>query len=163
MRIDIGALLVHDEDDAFAELRPVLETQGVKTKRARTYAEAKAVLMGLEPPQVIFTESLLVDGSWADVETLGKNANPPSPVIVVSRFVDISLYVDVLERGAFDFIVPPFRGVDIAHVVKGALLSRCRTPSVSHRTTTAKGSEVIQHAQNHPGSRFSAAHAQAGR
>ena len=43
------------------------------------------------------------------------------PVIVVSRVVEINLYIDALEKGASDFIVPPFYHQDISHVLKCAV------------------------------------------
>ena len=43
------------------------------------------------------------------------------PVIVVSRFVDIDLYLKALESGASDFIVPPFSAADVAYVVRTAI------------------------------------------
>ena len=40
---------------------------------------------------------------------------------MVSRLVDVSLYVDTMEGGAFDFIVPPLSASELAHVVKCAV------------------------------------------
>ena len=40
---------------------------------------------------------------------------------MVSRLVDVSLYVDTMEGGAFDFIVPPLSANELAHVVKCAV------------------------------------------
>ena len=45
----------------------------------------------------------------------------PVPVVVVSRYVDVDLYLDALEKGAWDYIVPPFRAADLAYVVNGAI------------------------------------------
>jgi FixJ family two-component response regulator len=39
-------------------------------------------------------------------------------VIVVAPFVDISFYVRAIERGAFDFIVPPLSDPELLHVVR---------------------------------------------
>jgi FixJ family two-component response regulator len=45
----------------------------------------------------------------------------PVPVIVVSPFVDVDLYLDSMESGASDFIVPPFLCTDVAYVVMTAI------------------------------------------
>jgi DNA-binding NtrC family response regulator len=123
MRARVQALLVQDEEGPWAELTALLQKHGLQTTQARNCAEAQVALR-IHPPSLVFTDAVLQDGTWADIQALAKGAGRAMPVIVVSRFVDIPLYLDVLEKGAADFIVPPFRGADIAYVVKGALLSR---------------------------------------
>lgn len=158
----IQALLVHDEEGPWTELRTLLQRQGLETAQAQTYAEAEAALSCIQPPDLVFTDTAFKDGTWADIEGLAKNAARAAPVIVVSRFVDLPLYLDVLERGAADFIVPPFRDADIAYVTRGALLSTSRMPSGLSRATTGTRSTMTQRAQNYSDSGVGAAHAQAG-
>jgi DNA-binding NtrC family response regulator len=67
---------------------------------------------------MIFTDTNLSDATWVDVLRLA--ARHLVPVIVVSRQVDFRLYVDSLERGALDVIVPPFVGAYLAHIVRCA-------------------------------------------
>jgi two-component system, chemotaxis family, chemotaxis protein CheY len=121
MQVRTRALLVHHEEGPLTELKFVLEGQGIETSRVRTCAEAEAALTRAEPPFLIFTDTVLTDGTWANVAALAEKGHPALSVIVVSRQVDIPLYLDVLESSASDFIVPPFRDADVAHVVKGAL------------------------------------------
>jgi len=63
-------------------------------------------------------------------------------VIVVSEVVDIALYLEVIQRGAFDFIVPPMSSPDFAHVVWSAvdnvLWRRAWRSSNASRAETAK-------------------------
>jgi DNA-binding NtrC family response regulator len=158
MRARVQALLVHDEEGTWAELTALLQKHGLQTTQARNCAEAQVALR-IHPPSLIFTDAVLQDGTWAGIQALAKGAARAMPVIVVSWFVDIPLYLDVLEKGAADFIVPPFRGEDIAYVVKGALLSSSRIASGLSRTTGTR-SNSIEHAQNHSDSELPAAHAQ---
>lgn len=44
----------------------------------------------------------------------------PAEVILVSRVIDDHLYITALESGAVDFVVPPFRESDVAHIVTNA-------------------------------------------
>jgi DNA-binding NtrC family response regulator len=118
----ITALLVSDGQEPFEKLGLALENQGVKSYRARSTAEVQAWLNGPESPQMIFTDTAFHGGTWADILTLA--ARHRVPVIVVSRFVDLDLYIHSLERGAFDFIVPPFVSADLAHVVRCAVWNR---------------------------------------
>lgn len=114
-------------------------------------------MFGAEAPGLIFTDTDLSDGTWSDILRLADMRDVP--VIVVSRFVDLPLYLEVLESGAADYIVPPFRDADVLYVLEGALLSRSGMfPRVS-RMTAGTGSEVSQNAQNHTCSGVGAAHA----
>jgi DNA-binding NtrC family response regulator len=121
MKEEISALLIHDEPEPLDALDLELASQSVKTRRARTCQEAVHVLAGADPPHLIFTDTTLPDGSWDDVLSLAAKAAEPISVIVVARFVDIKVYIDTLERGACDFITPPFMAPDLAHVVRCAV------------------------------------------
>jgi len=116
----ITAILLHDEEEPVGALKPVLEEQGLKTCRACTCGQAARLVAQATAPCLLFTDVKLPDGSWADVLQVAARARVPANVIVVSRHVDIRFYVDVIERGAFDFITPPFAGSDLAHVVRCA-------------------------------------------
>ena len=118
----ITALLVSDGSEPFEKLELVLDSQGIKTYWARDRAEARLQLERRESPQMIFTDTTLPDGTWADVVRVA--APHWVPVILVSRLVDLDLYVQSLDHGAFDFIVPPFVSSDLAHVVKCAAWNR---------------------------------------
>jgi DNA-binding NtrC family response regulator len=155
----IHALLIHGEPKPMADLKLVLEALGIKTSQARRCAEAEAAIDLADPPALIFTDPVLTDGTWIDVAALTERFHPAVPLIVVSRFVDLRLYLDVLERGAADFIVPPFRNIDVAHVIKGALAGGFRFPFSSPRAAAAMKSEVRQRDENHPSSRVQTSHA----
>ena len=118
----ITALLVSDGREPFEKLELALDYQGVRTFRAESSAEVLPLLEQPDSPQMIFTDITLSDGTWADV--LGPAARHCVPVIVVSRLVDFDLYVQSLERGAFDFVVPPFLSADLAHIVRCAAWDR---------------------------------------
>ena len=63
---------------------------------------------------------------------LAGRASQPVNVIVVTRVMDTKLYLEALEGGAFDFIVPPFASLDLAHVV------RCAADNVQARREAAQ-------------------------
>ncbi len=65
---------------------------------------------------VIFTDVQLPDGDWKRVLQMARHSPSPAEVIVVSRFVDVPLYLDALEEGVFDFVVPPLRTVEIGYI-----------------------------------------------
>src|SRR2546427_366478 len=87
------------------------------SRHVRSCAEARQGLARLPRPHVIFTDSTLPDGTWADIVSLADQCPRPLQVVVVSPELDVDLYVKVLDGGAFDFIVPPFAGADLLHIV----------------------------------------------
>jgi DNA-binding response OmpR family regulator len=159
----LQALLVYGRETPLGDLKPILERQGVQTSRARSLAAAKCALGCDQRPSLVFTDTVLPDGTWAEIVSLAGRACPHVPVIVVSRLVCMSLYLKVLESGASDYIVPPFRDADLAHAVRCATQSEsgigAAVAGVDGRTLT----EVRQHAANHTGSRVRTCEAQAGR
>ncbi|HEV2494952.1 MAG TPA: response regulator [Terriglobia bacterium] len=120
MTEEVCAMLVHGEGSPLAALKLALEHQGVHTFRVRNCGEAQMRLEDGALPELVFTDTNLPDGNWANVLALARRLAPTSQVIVVSRFVDTALYIEVLESQAFDFIVPPFLDSDLAHVVRCA-------------------------------------------
>ena len=117
----IKALLVHHNSETLAMLRGALERQGLRTLHAESRAQAKLMLGGLNPAPLVFTDTQLPDGTWADILGVAEKAAQPVNVIVVSRVVNKRFYVEAIETGAFDFLAPPFNATDLAYVVRTAL------------------------------------------
>ena len=119
MNEEIFALLVQTQQSLNVALKLALHGTGIQTRHVRSCAEARQVLA--RPPQlhVIFADSTLPDGTWADIVSLADQCPRPLHVVVVSPELDVDLYLKVLEGGVFDFIVPPFAGADLLHIVNG--------------------------------------------
>jgi|SRR5208337_501694 len=120
MRGTVTALLIFHRTEPCNDLEVALEKLAVRTGRACTLAEACHVLSRTNLPLLIFTESELPDGNWADVVSVSARASSPVSVIVVGQEIDTRLYVSVIEGGAFDFMAPPFETLGLAHVVRCA-------------------------------------------
>lgn len=133
MKDPTSALLVYDHEYPLSDLRLLLDRLGFESLRARSCAEARRLLASPAPPHLAFTDTHLLDGGWAETVSFAARVRRPVPVIVVSRTVDLTLYLDALESGAAEFIVPPFRDADVSFVTEGALLSGTRTASASLR------------------------------
>ena len=129
----VSALLVHARKDIFGTLKPMLESQCVVTREVRTCGEGLLSLWGKRPPHLVFTDVQLADGNWRDVISLAGKSTVPINVIVVSPQLDVNLYIDAMERGAFDFLTPPLEGPDVTHVV------RCATHNVLRRRLPHEG------------------------
>jgi DNA-binding NtrC family response regulator len=129
MKETTRALLVQARQGSLDTLRLALEEQSIDIVAVKNCAEAALALWSDRPPHLVFTEIQLVDGNWADVLTLAAKASEPVNVIVVAPFADVGFYVQAIERGAFDFIVPPLSDPELLHVVRIAaenVLSRRR-------------------------------------
>jgi DNA-binding NtrC family response regulator len=117
----ITALLVHQNSETLTILKGALERQGMRILQAESRAAAKRMLGGLNPAPLVFTDTHLPDGTWADILAVAENARLPVNVIVVARLVDTRFYVEAIETGAFDFLAPPFNATDLAYVVRSAM------------------------------------------
>jgi len=123
LKEEISALLLHQSTDSQRLLKQSLEGRSIKVNWLKTCGEALPLLRKADPPHLVFTEALLPDGTWTDVVKLALGALKPVKVIVVSRLVDMKLYVDTIVGGAFDFIVPPMTSDELAHVLACAVES----------------------------------------
>jgi DNA-binding NtrC family response regulator len=115
------ALVVHQNSETLAALKGALERQGMRIIHAESLEQASRILGRKNPAPLVFTDTQLPDGTWADILTEATRATQPVNVIVVARVVDTRFYVKVIETGAFDFLAPPFEATDLAYVVRSAL------------------------------------------
>ncbi len=116
----LSALLVHSGAEHFAALESALVSQSIHTRRAATCAEALVIVRGPDPPDLVFTDTILADGNWACVLRMAAGAPAAVNVIIVARLVDTKLYLEALQEGAFDLITPPFVASELAYVVRSA-------------------------------------------
>jgi len=117
----VSALLVYGQEEPLGALDLILRQQLVKTCRAETCQEAACPLDRADPPHLVFTDATLPDGTWQDILGIAAKAREAVNVVVVARFMDFQLYFETMEAGVCDFIIPPFRAPDLAHVVVCAM------------------------------------------
>jgi len=115
----LSALLVHDRPYPLDGLKDELNALSIPTFSAQS-CEAAQRLISQTHPHIIFSDTALPDGTWADVVKLAAKAPVPGNVIVVGADYDTNFYVSVLEGGAFDYIAPPFTCLSLDLVVKSA-------------------------------------------
>lgn len=115
----IFALLVHDKPFPIESLRQALRDLRVDTYSVHSCKEARD-LISQTHPHLVFTDASLSDGSWVDVLNLAEQADAPLDVIVVGSTVNTKFYLSAIERGAFDFVLPPFELGGLGHIVRTA-------------------------------------------
>jgi DNA-binding NtrC family response regulator len=123
MLLGNSVLVVSGSGEIDLRLRQALNAAGVAVRVVRSCAEAQKLLNGKILPAALFCETSLPDGTWTDVLSFTAVARKQVPVVIVSRVVDIELYLNALENGAADFIVPPFCQQDVSRVMSCAVRS----------------------------------------
>ena len=119
MREHLFALLIHHQSEPFESLRQTLRDLGVETYSVDSCQAAERIIPQCKP-HIIFTESSLTDGSWLSIINIGETSAVPLSVIVVGIAPDTRFYLSVMERGAFDFVVPPFEHEPLNFVIRSA-------------------------------------------
>jgi DNA-binding NtrC family response regulator len=88
-----------------------------------------------EAYDAVFCDWDCADGTWRDVLSKLKELHLPIPLIVLSRCGCEKEWIEVLEAGAFDFLVPPYTSTQLLAVLEHALASS--QPSMAHSFVTA--------------------------
>lgn len=120
MNEQISTLLVYDSAEPVGTLKLALDRQSLICSRVHTCQQAAPLLERLDPPYLVFTDTTLPDGTWEDVLAMAAQAAKAVNVIVVSRLADVKVYIEAMEKGARDFLAPPFEVSDLAYVVRAA-------------------------------------------
>lgn len=135
-----SVLLVHNEPDTFRGLEEMLHEQEIRTCHAHHYAEARSILKDAGPIDLVLTDAMLPDGTWKDAIRLVRKMAKGTPVIVMSRVVNMQLYLDTQDGGAADFIVPPVAPRELAHVLAVAM-NRTVPPGVRRPRASIRRSQ----------------------
>jgi DNA-binding NtrC family response regulator len=115
----ITALLVGKQDGCLPRLEQCLKDLGLKTRWIGRSNQLRGSLSKARARIVVFAATD-ASGSWTKVIEAGRQSGN-RPVILASRVIDMPKYLDAMERGAFDFVVPPFAARDLKHVVESAI------------------------------------------
>ena len=127
MSFDI--LIVEDEADIRDIMAGLLSDEGYQVRQAATSQEAEAVIRSRVPNLVILDVWLAhseLDGI-ALLERIRED-HPDMPVIIVSGHGTVETAVSAIRKGAYDYIVKPFKSakllVTVARALEAARLRR---------------------------------------
>ena len=118
-----SVVIVSGSGEIDPSLCRALHQAGVMVRVVRTCAEAEELLDGISVPAALFCETSVTDDTWPDIMKFAAEARTRVPVVVVSRMIDIDLYINTLENGVADFMVSPLCQEDIAQVMDCAVQS----------------------------------------
>ena len=122
-------LIVEDEDDIRAMISGILADEGYQVREAATSQEAVEAVKTRKPNLVVLDVWLKgseMDGIelLAELKTRYKNL----PVIVISGHGTVETAVSAIRKGAFDYIVKPFKAEKLLITATRAL-EKCKAPS----------------------------------
>jgi DNA-binding NtrC family response regulator len=117
-------ILVVDDDVGLSEcVECLLSLQGYKTVMTKNADEGIRTALSDEFDLVI-TDLKLPDGSGLDIIRTIKEADPETPVILMTSYSSMETAIEALRLGATDYVMKPFNNTDFVHAVQRALKER---------------------------------------
>lgn len=115
-------LIVEDEDDIRDMIAGILEDEGYQVRQAGT-SEAALEAAKARVPSLIVLDVWLKGSSMDGIELLDhfKRNHPGVPVIVISGHGTVETAVSAIRKGAFDYIVKPFKAEKLLVTASRAL------------------------------------------
>ena len=123
MRGDASILIVDDEPSVRRFASSVLEPHGFACASAGTVDEA-LVAIDLSPPQLVLTDFSMPGAPGIDLVRLLRESHPDIATVMVTGRDDPDLAEDVLDGGAYGYIVKPYQPSELLIAVSGALKRR---------------------------------------
>lgn len=112
-------LIVDDEAAIRSVLCTLLRSDLHELLEAADLTAARQALAS-EPLDIVLTDQRLPDGEGLALLDDVRAADTAIPVIVLTAYASVDLAVEVMRRGAFDFIAKPFRPENVLAVVRKA-------------------------------------------
>jgi putative nucleotidyltransferase with HDIG domain len=116
-------LVVDDEAHVRSMIAATLERQGYEVMLASGGRQALDAL-GQETFELILTDIVMQEGNGLALLESIHEQNPNLPVIMVTAIHDISVAIDSMRRGAYDYLLKPFERDHLVATVQRALEHR---------------------------------------
>jgi len=123
-------LVVDDEGPVRIMIGATLERQGFDVKLAVSGYQA-VELLDRSTFDLVLTDIVMQDGNGITLLERIREQHPQLPVIMVSAIHDISVAIDSMRRGAYDYLLKPFESEHLVSTVMRALEHR-RTLQETH-------------------------------
>jgi cyclic di-GMP phosphodiesterase len=116
-------LVVDDEHHVRSMIGASLERQGYDVQLASSGREALEILEK-DTFDLVLTDIVMQDGNGIYLLDRIRGALPNLPVVMVSAVHDISVAIDAMRRGAYDYLLKPFEREHLVATVVRALEHR---------------------------------------
>ena len=134
------ALVAISDREGREALMETLAECGIEPISCSTVGEVSAIL-ALEATDVLFFDTAFVESGFDGLPRAVSSGELIPPVIVCSRFYDPAIYLEVIQRGAFDYIVYPYCTDDMRWIL-GTVLRRSSELAPKHTKAVARVHEV---------------------
>ena len=114
------ALIVDDEPDIRELLSMTLEQMGLETVTAAKLSKAKKLLES-EHFDLCLTDMKMPDGNGLELVEYVQLSLPQLPIAMITAYGNMTIAVDALKKGAFDFISKPIELMRLRNIVESAL------------------------------------------
>lgn len=130
-------LIIDDDIDICTLLSRFLTKEGYETEVA--YTGNKGVAKFKEGNfDIVLCDYRLGDKEGRDVLSEIKERSPNTIVLIITGYSDIKTAVEVIKRGAFDYITKPLIPAEVLNVLNAALKNQSNPPQqVTHHTQPA--------------------------
>jgi putative nucleotidyltransferase with HDIG domain len=113
-------LVVDDDPHLRSSIGAALELQGYSIKSA-SGSHAAIEILERNEFDLVLTDIVMRDGSGIELLEHIHAEKPHLPVVIVTALHDLDLAVDVMRRGACDYLLKPFKREDLLATVLRAL------------------------------------------
>lgn len=123
MTDDLTILIIEDDPDVALGCEQALQLEGLRTTCA-TSAEHGRRQIGPDFPGIVVSDIRLPGQDGLSLQRDLHATDPELPVILITGHGDISMAVQAMKDGAYDFLQKPFAPEDLVDVVRRALDKR---------------------------------------
>jgi putative nucleotidyltransferase with HDIG domain len=117
-------LVVDDEEPIREIVATMLTNAGYACKQAASGMEALAVLTSGEDFELMLSDLMMADLDGLGLLERTKEKYPDMPVVMVTAVHDISVALDAIRNGAWDYVLKPFEREQLLNTVSRALENR---------------------------------------
>jgi len=118
-------ILVVDDEEAIREIvASMLTSAGYSCKQAGSGMEALAVLHSNEEFELMLSDLMMADLDGIGLLERTKEKYPDMPVVMVTAVHDISVALQALRNGAYDYLLKPFEREQLLATASRALENR---------------------------------------
>ena len=126
MRAGRALVAIADRENREALIQ-VLDVCGLEPVFCSTIGEVRALLAS-EATDVLFCDTVFADSIFDDLPRAISSGELRPPVVVCSRLYHPAVYLEVMDRGAFDYIVYPYRTDGVRWILGTALRKSAERP-----------------------------------
>ena len=123
LRKAVRILVVDDDAPVRSMISATLESQGYLVHTAANCREALEKLER-DPFDLVLTDIVIPDGDGIALMERIRGRHPQLPVIMVTAVHEISVAIDSLRRGAYDYVLKPFEREHFLNTVQRAIEHR---------------------------------------